>query len=57
MKSLISHLGTQKFPAFSIGIGKSSGEKKDTISHVLGKFSSVESEVVNEVFIVDKRSS
>jgi PTH1 family peptidyl-tRNA hydrolase len=54
MKSLISHLGTQKFPRLRIGIGKSSGEK-DTIAHVLGKFSSGESQVVNEViYLVDK---
>ena len=40
MKSIISHLGTQNFPRVRIGIGKSTGEK-DTISHVLGKFSAI----------------
>jgi peptidyl-tRNA hydrolase, PTH1 family len=48
MKSIISHLGTQNFPRVRIGIGKSAGEK-DTISHVLGKFSAVEVPIVNEV--------
>ncbi len=48
MKSIISHLGTQDFPRVRIGIGKSAGEK-DTISHVLGKFSVVETPIVSEV--------
>ena len=48
MKSIISHLGTQDFPRVRIGIGKSTGEK-DTISHVLGKFSAVETPIVSEV--------
>ena len=48
MKSIISHLGTQDFPRVRIGIGKSFGEK-DTISHVLGKFSTVETPIVSEV--------
>ena len=48
MKSIISHLGTQSFPRVRIGIGKSAGEK-DTISHVLGKFSAVETPIVSEV--------
>ena len=48
MKSIISHLGTQNFPRVRIGIGKSAGEK-DTISHVLGKFSVVETPIVSKV--------
>jgi peptidyl-tRNA hydrolase, PTH1 family len=48
MKSIISHLGTQDFPRVRIGIGKSAGEK-DTISHVLGKFSTIETPIVSEV--------
>jgi peptidyl-tRNA hydrolase, PTH1 family len=48
MKSIISHLGTQNFPRVRIGIGKSAGEK-DTISHVLGKFSPIETPIVNDV--------
>ncbi len=48
MKSIISHLGTQKFPRVRIGIGQSTGEK-DTIAHVLGKFSKAENIVVDEV--------
>jgi peptidyl-tRNA hydrolase, PTH1 family len=48
IKSIISHLSTQDFPRVRIGIGKSAGEK-DTISHVLGKFSAIETPIVNEV--------
>jgi peptidyl-tRNA hydrolase, PTH1 family len=48
MKSIISHLGTQDFPRVRIGIGKSTGEK-DTISHVLGKFSVIETPIMSEV--------
>jgi peptidyl-tRNA hydrolase, PTH1 family len=48
MKSIISHLGTQNFPRVRIGIGKSCGEK-DTISHVLGKFSTTEVPIVSDV--------
>jgi peptidyl-tRNA hydrolase, PTH1 family len=48
MKSIISHLGTQKFPRVRLGIGQSTGEK-DTIAHVLGKFSKAETVVVDEV--------
>jgi PTH1 family peptidyl-tRNA hydrolase len=48
MKSAIAHLGTQNFPRLRIGIGKS-GTDKDTISHVLGKFSPQEAQLVSEV--------
>ena len=48
MKSMISHLGTQNFPRVRIGIGKSCGEK-DTIAHVLGKFSTTEISIVSDV--------
>jgi peptidyl-tRNA hydrolase, PTH1 family len=46
MKSIISHLGTPTFPRLRMGIGKSQDE---TISHVLGKFSAVESSIVTEI--------
>jgi PTH1 family peptidyl-tRNA hydrolase len=48
MKSIIAHLGGQNFPRLRIGIGKS-GDKLETIGHVLGKFSPSESEVMREV--------
>lgn len=48
MKSIISHLGSQDFPRLRIGIGKSDG-KKETVSHVLGKFVPTETKVVTEV--------
>ena len=48
IKSTIAHLGTQDFPRLRIGIGKSSLEK-DTVSHVLGRFSPTESELISQV--------
>jgi peptidyl-tRNA hydrolase, PTH1 family len=54
MKSAIAHLGTDNFPRLRIGIAKSAPER-DTISHVLGKFSPEETKVISEVlqFAVD----
>ena len=53
MKSTISHLGTDKFPRLRIGIGKPQSDPakndKDTISFVLGKFSSEESQLVEKM--------
>lgn len=51
MKSIIAHLGSQNFPRLRIGIGKSHPQK-DTISHVLGKFSPSEQEQISEVLRV-----
>lgn len=48
MKSTIAHLGTQNFPRLRIGIGKSSTDK-NTVSHVLGKFSPDETQIIPEV--------
>ncbi|HEY9611317.1 aminoacyl-tRNA hydrolase [Allocoleopsis sp.] len=48
MKSAIAHLGTQNFPRLRIGIGKSSADK-DSVSHVLGKFSPEETQIMSEV--------
>ena len=48
MKSIISHLNSQEFPRLRIGIGKSNG-KKQTVSHVLGKFAPEEKKVIQEV--------
>jgi len=52
MKSAIAHLGTDKFPRLRIGIGKPQGvssNDKDIISHVLGKFSGEENELMDRV--------
>ena len=53
MKSTISRLGTDKFPRLRIGIGKPQNDaaknEKDTISFVLGNFSSEESQLVEKV--------
>ena len=51
MKSIISHLGQQDFSRLRIGIGKST-EKKETVSHVLGKFSPTEAKTMQEVLIL-----
>jgi PTH1 family peptidyl-tRNA hydrolase len=48
MKSAIAHLGTQNFPRLRVGIGKSTTDK-DTVSHVLGKFSPQETQLMPEV--------
>ncbi len=51
MKSAISHLGTDKFPRLRIGIGKppSANVEKETISYVLGKFTTSEIQVMEKV--------
>ncbi|MEM7726727.1 MAG: aminoacyl-tRNA hydrolase [Cyanobacteria bacterium P01_A01_bin.45] len=53
MKSAIAHLNTKDFPRLRIGIGKpknkASGDDTRTVSHVLGKFSPLETEVMSEV--------
>lgn len=50
IKSIISHLGTEEFPRLRIGIGKTqfAGEKQ-TVSHVLGKFTPDEKPVLKSV--------
>lgn len=48
IKSIISHLGGQNFPRLRIGIGKSEPQK-GSISHVLGKFSPDEKELMSKV--------
>ncbi|MBD2444626.1 aminoacyl-tRNA hydrolase [Dolichospermum sp. FACHB-1091] len=59
MKSIISHLNTQDFPRLRIGIGKPKGaidgDKSDTVSHVLGRFSAAENKVMSQVlnFVVE----
>jgi PTH1 family peptidyl-tRNA hydrolase len=49
IKSAISHLGTQQFPRLRIGIGRPKPSASGSVSHVLGKFSPQEDEVVSEV--------
>ena len=48
MKSVISHLGSQDFPRLRIGIGKSHSPK-ETIPHVLGKFTPNEKNIMKNV--------
>lgn len=55
MKSIIAHLGRKDFPRLRIGIGKSDG-KKETISHVLGKFSPDESKTIEEILYVSVKA-
>jgi PTH1 family peptidyl-tRNA hydrolase len=51
MKSAIAHLGTQNFPRLRIGVGKAKDAHpdKDTVSHVLGRFSPDELPLISEV--------
>ncbi|MGB7413013.1 MAG: aminoacyl-tRNA hydrolase [Thermosynechococcaceae cyanobacterium] len=51
MRSTIAHLGTQDFPRLRVGISnpKISGAAKDTISHVLGRFTPQEIKVLPAV--------
>ncbi len=51
MKSAIAHLGTQTFPRLRIGIGsaKDADRDRDTVSHVLGKFSPQEATIIAEI--------
>ncbi|MEM7553179.1 MAG: aminoacyl-tRNA hydrolase [Cyanobacteria bacterium P01_A01_bin.84] len=59
MKSAIAHLNTKDFPRLRIGIGKPknkvSRDDTRTVSHVLGKFSPTESQVMSEVnrFVIE----
>lgn len=52
MKSAIAHLGTQNFPRLRIGIGKPQAKVSNdsaTVSHVLGKFSVAETQLMSEL--------
>ncbi len=51
MKSAIAHLGTQTFPRLRIGIGsaKTAEASGGAVSHVLGRFSGREAEVMAEM--------
>jgi PTH1 family peptidyl-tRNA hydrolase len=53
MKSAIAHLGSQNFSRLRIGIGSpktlSSSADREVVSHVLGRFSVTETQVVAEV--------
>ncbi|PSF31426.1 aminoacyl-tRNA hydrolase [Aphanothece hegewaldii CCALA 016] len=54
MKSIISHLNSQNFPRLRIGIGKD--QQKETISHVLGKFSPQEAQITSEILKVAEKA-
>lgn len=51
MKSAIAHLGTQNFPRLRVGIGSPPNHRgdKDSVSHVLGKFSAEETSVIDDI--------
>lgn len=58
MKSTIAHLGTQNFPRLRVGIGspkeqatgsQAPGASGEVVSHVLGRFSGKEAQMVSEV--------
>ena len=49
MKSAIAHLGTQNFPRLRLGIGKPQKDDSGTVSHVLGRFSTDETQIVAQM--------
>jgi PTH1 family peptidyl-tRNA hydrolase len=49
MKSAIAHLGTPNFPRLRVGIGSAKDSDRDTVSHVLGKFSPPEATLMADV--------
>jgi PTH1 family peptidyl-tRNA hydrolase len=60
MKSAIAHLGSQEFPRLRIGIGRPKGtanqdESGSTVSYVLGRFSSSETQLMSAVlqFVIE----
>jgi PTH1 family peptidyl-tRNA hydrolase len=59
MKSAIAHLSSQNFPRLRIGIGKPKGaannDDSGTISHVLGRFSAGENQLMSLVlqFVIE----
>ncbi|ALF53491.1 peptidyl-tRNA hydrolase [Nostoc piscinale CENA21] len=59
MKSAIAHLSTQNFPRLRIGIGKpkdaANTDNSETVSHVLGKFSTTETKLMSAVleFVIE----
>lgn len=46
IKSIISHLGTNAFSRIKIGVGEPKG---NLVSHVLGKFSKADNEIISEI--------
>ena len=54
IKSMIAHVGTESFARLRIGIGKSS--EKATISHVLGRFTPQENEVILKVLDLSRKA-
>ncbi|OKH15081.1 aminoacyl-tRNA hydrolase [[Limnothrix rosea] IAM M-220] len=55
IKSIISHLGTKDFPRLRIGIGKARFQgDRQTISHVLGKFSPDEQPILKKVLTLSE---
>ncbi|WP_026731688.1 aminoacyl-tRNA hydrolase [Fischerella sp. PCC 9605] len=55
MKSAIAHLSTQNFPRLRIGIGRpkdaTNNDETNAVSHVLGKFSASETQLVSDVLL------
>ena len=54
IKSMIAHVGTESFARLRIGIGKSS--EKATISHVLGRFTPQENQVILKVLDLSRKA-
>lgn len=48
MKSLIAHLGSERFPRLRVGVGVGAPGQKSMVSHVLGHFSPEEKPLLEE---------
>ena len=48
LKNIILHLGTEEFPRIRVGAGEKK-EGQDLVSHVLGRFSKEEDEIIRDV--------
>lgn len=55
MKSLIAHLGTEKFPRLRLGIGVPG--QKNMVSHVLGKFSPEERPLLDSALDIAEQAA
>ena len=49
IKNIIAHLGTQEFPRVRIGVG-AKPDRMDLADYVLGRFSQVERQVMEDAF-------
>ena len=54
IKSIIANIGTDEYPRIKVGVGQPKG---DLVSHVLGKFSKEESEILKKVVEASEKAT